>query len=173
MEALWSGIPSKPTSPLTGSFFLLEHDSLPMVEDTLQVGDRMRIRTASRSSVRARSRTFYFNGAGPARSLAAGLPDILEEYWTYRPHKALAITYDSSSRWAYGYAHGLPSRDGAVERALDCRTAAEQRKIDSPCRIVAADELELSNISRWNDAGLAAAYLLGVRLRQRIGLAGL
>jgi hypothetical protein len=142
METLWSGAPNTPTSPLTGIFFLLQHDSVPTVQDTLQIGDRMRVRTVtSRSSVRARSRTFYYNGAGPALSLAAGLPDLLEEYWTYRPHKALAVAYDSPSRWTYGYGYGFPTREGAVGRALEeCRAAAERRRIDTPCRLIAADE---------------------------------
>jgi hypothetical protein len=145
MERLWIGDLSRPTRPLTGAFFLLEHDPVPTVADTLQVGAQMRIRTVmNRSSVRARSRTFYFNGAGPARSLGAGLPELLEEYWTYRQHKAFAVAYDTPARWTYGYAYGYESSDRAAERALvQCRASAERRGINAPCRLLVVDDQEV------------------------------
>lgn len=144
MERLWSGDLNRPTRPLTGTFFLLEHDPAPSVEDTLHVGDRTRIRTmTNRSTVRARSRTFFFNGSGPVRSYSAGLPDLLEEYWTYRPHKAIAVAYADSGRWTYGYGYGFQTPEGAAERALaECRSAAERRGIEAPCRLLAVDDEE-------------------------------
>lgn len=144
LESLLSGDLTQPARPLTGSFFLLERDPLPTREDTVQADDRRRIRTVARSSaVRARSRMFYFNGTGPARNLGARFPDLLQEYWTYGPHKALAVAHDTPARWTYGYAHGYPSRDCAAERALqECRAAAERRGIDAPCRLVAVDDQE-------------------------------
>lgn len=139
---LWEGSPSELLTPLTGSFFLLEHDAAPAARDTVSLGDRARlVALTRRSTVRARTRTFHFNGGGPARTLGASIPDLLEEYWTYSSHKAIAVAYDDSVRWTYGYSYGHPSRDAAVARALQgCRTAAEQRGVEAPCRIVAIDE---------------------------------
>lgn len=142
LETLRKGPSSEPASPLTGVFFLLRRDSVHSVQDTIRLGDQMRIRTGmSRSSVQAQTRTFFYNGAGPARSLSSDLPAILDEYWTYRSHKALAVAYDSTTRWTYGYAYGFGSREHAIERALEhCRAAAARRQIVAPCRTIAADD---------------------------------
>jgi hypothetical protein len=129
-------------SPLTGVFFLLRHDSVPSIQDTVYVGDQTRIRVSgSRASVQARSHTFYYNGAGPSRTHTTDLVGILEEYWTYRNHKALAVAYESDQRWTYGYGFGYPSSEVAVERALEeCRASVARRQITAPCRIVASDD---------------------------------
>jgi hypothetical protein len=137
------GMPrTEPTTPLTGVFFLLRSDSVPSVEDTVQLGNEVRIRrAATRSSVQARSRTFYYNGAGPARTLSTDLVGIVEEYWTYRQHRALAVAYESDRRWTYGYAYGYPSPEAAVARALEeCRASATRREIATLCRIISSDE---------------------------------
>lgn len=140
LTSLWSAGPQRPTMPLTGTFFLLQHDGTSTDADTTYLGNSMRVvRVTGPSAVRARSRTFYFNAGGPERSFAAGVPDLLEEYWTYRDHKALAIAQDSSS-WTYGYAWGHSSREGAIERALrECRAAAERRGLKATCQIIAVD----------------------------------
>lgn len=144
MESLWRTGFSGAARPLTGSFFLLEHNPLLDAEDTIQVGDQMRIRAVRTSApVRARSRMFFFNGAGPARSMTARFPDVIEEYWTYQPHKALAVAYETPTRWTHGYAYGYPSFGAATRRALEeCHEAAERREIDAPCRLVVVDDQE-------------------------------
>jgi hypothetical protein len=138
-----SVMPSEPVSPVTGVFYLLEQGSTVASADTVVLGDQMRVRAASRSSVHARSRTFFYNGSGPARSLAVGLPAVLEEYWTYRPRKALAIAYDSAERWTYGYATGHRSDSAAVQRAMtECKTAAARRQIAAPCQLVVSSDTD-------------------------------
>ncbi len=133
--------PRQPVNPLTGVFFLFRHDSIVGTSDTTRSGNEMRVRTAVRSTVQARSRTFYFNGSGPARSLAEGLPAVLEEYWTFKSHKALAVAYDSAERWTYGYAFGHRSTDTASQRALEqCKAAAARRQVVAPCQLVAKDD---------------------------------
>ncbi len=90
---------------------------------------------------RARTRTIYFNGAGPVRSFAAEPSDALEEYWTFQPHKAFAMAFDEDDRWTYGFAYGHPSGDAAAEDALErCRAAAQRRGVDAPCLLLAVDE---------------------------------
>lgn len=136
------GMPGvEPAEPLTGVFFLLRQDSVPSAQDTIRLGNQMRVRTAmSRSSVQARSRTFYYNGAGPSRLLSADLVGILEEYWTFRPHRALAVAYESDQRWTYGYAYGFGTSEAAVERALEeCKASAARRQITTACQIITSD----------------------------------
>ncbi len=135
-----SVLPSERVDPLTGVFYLLRSGSAVAAQDTLRIGDAIGVRTGNQSSVQTRSRTFFYNGSGPARSLAVGLPALLEEYWTYRPNKALAIAYDSASRWTYGYAYGHPSAEAAVERALEaCKASAARRQIVAECQVVVSN----------------------------------
>lgn len=142
LERLLAAGDEPPITPLTGTFFLLEAGPLPPPPDASRVDTERTVRTAVVTSpVRARTRTFFFNGAGPARSFATALPDALEQYWTYRPHKALAMAYDGSGRWAAGYSYGFASVEEAAERALEyCRISAERREIDLPCRVIALDD---------------------------------
>lgn len=142
LDALLAGDPGRVANPLTGNYFLFQIDRPATTQDTFRVGDQVRIRSATvRSAVRAQSRTFHFNGAGPVRSLASDLPELLEEYWTYSQHKALAVAYDSASQWTYGYAYGFSSPDSASEHALThCRAAAERRSLTAPCRLIAIDD---------------------------------
>lgn len=136
------GIPGPdPASHLTGVFYLLRHDSVPTQQDTIRVGNQMRIRTSmSRSSTQARSRTFYYNGGGPTRILSADLISVLAEYASFRPHKALAVAYDSERRWTYGFGYGFPNSEAAMERALEeCQAAAVRRQITAPCQLVPSD----------------------------------
>lgn len=134
-------IPRQPVSPLTGVFYLFRRDSIVGAADTTRSGNEMRVLTAVRTTVQARTRTFYFNGSGPARSLAVGLPAVLEEYWTFKSHKALAVAYDSAARWAYGYASGHRSTDTASQSALEqCKANAARRQIVAPCQLVAKDD---------------------------------
>lgn len=136
-----SAMPSEPVRPVTGVFYLMEQGSTVAIADTVVLGDTMRVLVASRSTVHARSRTFFYNGSGPARSLAVGLPALLEEYWTYRPRKALAIAYDSAERWTYGYATGHRSDSAAVARAMtECKTAAARRQVTAPCQLVVSSD---------------------------------
>jgi hypothetical protein len=143
LERLWERGANEPAMPLTGSFHLLESGSVPAAVDTLRVEGQTRIRVGRISTVRARSRTFFFNGTGPTRSMGARFPEVMEEYWVYRLHKALAVAYETASRWTYGYASGYPSPEDAAGRALEeCRAAAELREIDAPCRLVVVDDQE-------------------------------
>ncbi len=135
-----SRLPNNPITPLTGVFYLLKQGAAVAAPDTVVDGNLMRVSGRRQMSVEARSRTFYYNGSGPARSLARGLPAILEEYWTYRSKKALAVAYDSASMWTYGYTFGYPTADAAVAAALEqCKASAVRRKITAPCEIVASD----------------------------------
>jgi len=140
VEALWSGGGNSPATPLTGAVFLFESHPEPLAADTVQQGERMLVRTSGVSRVRAQTRTFHFNGAGPARNLGGGLPHLLESYWTFRSHKAFAVAFESANRWTYGYAFGFSSPDDAVERALEeCRSSAERRGIDASCEVMMVD----------------------------------
>jgi hypothetical protein len=142
LERLWTSVLDPPVTPLTGSFFLVERDSAVVDMGQPPIGPRLPMGTRMAGGpVRARTRTFYFNGAGPARTLAVGILDVLEEYSTYRSHKALAMAYESPGRWTYGYAFGHGSVEEASERALrECGEAAERRDITAPCRLIATDE---------------------------------
>ena len=141
LEALWSSGGNSPATPLTGTVFLFESHPESLAADTVQQGERMLVRTSRASRVRAQTRTFHFNGAGPARSLGGGLPDLLESYWTFRSHKAFATAYESPTRWRYGYSFGFSSTDDAVERALEeCRSSAERRGIEVACQVMMVNE---------------------------------
>src|SRR5690606_22378273 len=79
----------------------------------------------------ARSRAIFFNGAGPAPGpVGPRLPfdEIMEEYRSYRGHKAFAIAVASSGRRLWGYSFGFSEPDSAIARALrECERRVELR----------------------------------------------
>ena len=158
---LWTGDGSRATTPLTGSVFLFEFDLEPVSADTLRQGDRMLVRSSGVNRTRARTRTFHFNGAGPARTMGGGLPDVLEEYWTFRSHKAFALAYEAPARWTFGYSFGFGSAEDAVERALPChsgsvafRSARKRRSATLSSRISSA------SISESRSGSVPSRYVL-------------
>jgi hypothetical protein len=144
MEEFRSSGGPEPETPLTGTFLLFEMDPLPIAAEQQNLTDRRETMVVRRSAaVRVQSRAFYYNGTGPVRSPRRNFPEVIEAYWTYKPHKALAVAYDTQSRWTFGYSFGHASRESAAERALaECRTSAEQREISAPCRLVVVDDEE-------------------------------
>jgi hypothetical protein len=134
----------EPSPPVTGVFYLLEQERGPPQEDTVWVGELMRVRIGrGRSQARASTRTFFYNGSGPARrlTLCCSVVDLLDEYRSFRPHKAIALAQDPAGRLAYGYAFGRATPAEAADVALaHCRTWAEQREIQAECRLVAVDD---------------------------------
>jgi hypothetical protein len=135
---------NEPSPPITGVFYLLDQERGPVQEDTVWVGEFTRIRMGKgRSQARASTRTFFYNGGGPARrlTLCCSVIDLLDEYRSFRPHKAIAMAQDPAGRLAYGYAFGRSTPAEAADGALaQCRTWAEQQGIQAECRLVAVDD---------------------------------
>jgi hypothetical protein len=125
--------------PLTGSFHLTAMD-LSEPPDPGAAAGPTRVETVIRRvDFLARSRTFFYNGGGPARMMGdRSLLDLLETYWHLEPHRAMAVALAPDGRWTYGYASAYPDPAAAEERALrECRAGVARRDLDADCRLVA------------------------------------
>ncbi|HSL71058.1 MAG TPA: hypothetical protein VK864_12505 [Longimicrobiales bacterium] len=135
-------------TPLTVFFQLMERSGLErgiraeepaVIRDTIIDGRRIRVGRALVQAARVgpTTRAIYYNGGGTV-SRSASLLTMLEEYFTFRSHKAFALAQDSVRLW--GYAYGYRTRAEAVERALQhCTSAVTRRQRTARCEIIAVD----------------------------------
>jgi hypothetical protein len=106
----------------------------------------LRLRVVRRGAGRAaaRSRAIFYNGPGPTSALRGPpLPfdEAIEEYRSFRGHKAFALARNDAGRRIWGFSFGYSDADGAVARALEeCENRVARAELIAACRIHAVND---------------------------------
>jgi hypothetical protein len=78
--------------------------------------------------------------AGPRLRDTSGFEAEWKKYLALEPHKAFAVAGETGGTHVFGSAHGAPTLESAVTKALrSCAVRRQEQKLDPICRTYAID----------------------------------